>query len=240
MTNVNPHTRTTFSWNVSAVRSTCHPRCRIWSMLWWRLRRPLRITWFWAKDGTSSWRRASTSTCPSCCRREDTPVTLCEESLQGLGSFWSRYAGRVRQNVNINQQESVAWKINTLKTGVTSFSSGLCSLTSQPTSKGDWTVYFNEPTSSAESSYLVSINTDLLKYNSNKYSTFGVFFPISFNRQRKESQRSWPSLWTSLWTVAWGSASWLPRWLPQCLSPILMCSLTGTAQTWNVSAERLS
>lgn len=103
-------------------------------------------------------------------------MTLCEESLQGLGSFWSRYAGRVRQNVNINQQESVAWKINTLKTGVTSFSSGLCSLTSQPISKGDWTVYFNEPTSSAESSYLVSINTDLLKYNSNKYSTFGVFF----------------------------------------------------------------
>lgn len=103
-------------------------------------------------------------------------MTLCEESLQGLGSFWSRYAGRVCQNVNIKQRESVAWKINTLKTGVTSFSSGLCSLTSQPISKGDWTVYFNEPTSSAESSYLVSINTDLLKYNSNKYSTFGVLF----------------------------------------------------------------
>ncbi|KAM8736243.1 afadin isoform 2-T2 [Acanthopagrus schlegelii] len=33
---------------------------------------------------------------------------------------------------------------------------GLCSLTSQPTSKGDWTVYFNEPTSSAESSYLAA------------------------------------------------------------------------------------
>ncbi|XP_037602474.1 afadin [Sebastes umbrosus] len=31
---------------------------------------------------------------------------------------------------------------------------GLCSLTSQPNSKGDWTVHFSEPTSSAESTYL--------------------------------------------------------------------------------------
>ncbi|KAA8581893.1 hypothetical protein FQN60_008633 [Etheostoma spectabile] len=31
---------------------------------------------------------------------------------------------------------------------------GLCSLTSQPNSKGDWTVYFSEPTSSAESTHL--------------------------------------------------------------------------------------
>ncbi|XP_028422199.1 afadin [Perca flavescens] len=33
---------------------------------------------------------------------------------------------------------------------------GLCSLTSQPNSKGDWTVYFSEPTSSAESTYLAA------------------------------------------------------------------------------------
>ncbi|XP_035850323.1 afadin isoform X2 [Sander lucioperca] len=33
---------------------------------------------------------------------------------------------------------------------------GLCSLTSQPNSKGDWTVYFSGPTSSAESTYLAA------------------------------------------------------------------------------------
>ncbi|XP_068577714.1 afadin [Cebidichthys violaceus] len=33
---------------------------------------------------------------------------------------------------------------------------GLCSLTSQPNSKGDWTVYFSEPTSSAESTCLAA------------------------------------------------------------------------------------
>ncbi|XP_070698547.1 afadin [Pempheris klunzingeri] len=33
---------------------------------------------------------------------------------------------------------------------------GLCSLTSQPNSKGDWTVYFSEPTSSAEAMYLAA------------------------------------------------------------------------------------
>ncbi|XP_070776147.1 afadin [Enoplosus armatus] len=33
---------------------------------------------------------------------------------------------------------------------------GLCCLTSQPNSKGDWTVYFSEPTSSAESTYLAA------------------------------------------------------------------------------------
>ncbi|XP_044022668.1 afadin isoform X2 [Siniperca chuatsi] len=33
---------------------------------------------------------------------------------------------------------------------------GLCSLTSQPNSKGDWTVFFSEPASSAESTYLAA------------------------------------------------------------------------------------
>lgn len=91
----NLYTRTTSSWNVSAVWSTCLPCCRIWSMLWWQLPKPQQITWSGAKDGTSSWRRASTSACPSCCQRGDTPVILWEESLQGLGIFWNQFARQV-------------------------------------------------------------------------------------------------------------------------------------------------
>ncbi len=139
-------------------------------MLWWQLQRPLQITWFGVKDGTFSWRRALTSICPSCCQRGDTPATLWEESLPDLGNFWSQSAEKV-WNIckewaceNIGLTNVLYLRLIHLKLTLYDWNHpplpGLCSLRSQPNSKGDWTVYFSEPASSAESANLVRKDTD--------------------------------------------------------------------------------
>ncbi|KAM6917386.1 afadin [Lycodopsis pacificus] len=52
---------------------------------------------------------------------------------------------------------------------------GLCSLTSQPNSKGDWTVYFSDPTSSAESTCLAAHRVpDIVTITLNKPLSSGM------------------------------------------------------------------
>lgn len=83
---------------------------------------------------------------------------------------------------------------------------GLCSLTQQPKSKGDWTACFRESSRAEGDTYLVN-KTNVWCFQMCWNDDLREVMLFSFSRKSADSQRLRRWCCTNLWTAGWGSAS---------------------------------